>query len=398
MKQHPHKRILIWSASYAPIAGGLQSIVSELAKGLQQGGHTVQVLTNKIPSSLPSKEIIDGVVVSRLRFFHLFRSVSSVKDAAMALYGAIVFPWRLFQIICIMRRFKPDVVNVHFPGQQIWFLGILQNLFTSTRWIISLHGDEILQFFDFEGNNRQQSIREKLSLSQKIKLNVLKKRITKSHAFTACSSYLMEMAGKLYGKGKVQGEVVYNGIDYTDFITKQPRLISHDYIFACGRLAYTKGFDLLVKAYALLPESIKKRYALVIAGTGAEREKLIALAIALKVQNRVQFYGKTNKQVTSALLQHSALMVVPSRRETFGIVLLEGLAAGVKVVATNVGGIPEIAKQGDVTLCEPNAESIAHKIAATLGDSTSDVSSNASLLRHFSKESMLEKYEAVLFS
>jgi len=396
----PRKRILIWSASYAPVPGGLQVIASDLAAGLQKNGHTVQVLTNKIPSTLPASELIDGIKVIRLRFFHPIRPVSSIKDSLMVVYGILVFPLRLVQLISILGKFRPDVVNIHFPGQQIWFLGILQQWFKRTKWIISFHGDEILQFFDFDSSNTINGLKRNLSFSQRIKLKVMKRRIRRSYTFTTCSAYLMDMAGKLYDTGKhVKGAVVYNGIDSANFTIQQSRPIPQQYIFACGRLVYTKGFDLLVHAYALLPEVLRKTYILVIAGSGTEKDNLLAQAVTLKIQNRVRFYGITTRQETAALMQHSALTVIPSRRETFGIVLLEGLASGVKVIATSVGGIPEIAAYADVELCHPNAESISNKMEEVLTGQNDHVGvANNSLNKIFTRNAMLENYETVLLS
>jgi glycosyltransferase involved in cell wall biosynthesis len=392
-------RILIWPASYAPIDGGLQSVVKLLANGLNDKGYIVSVLTNKIPHSLKAHELINNIPVTRVRLFHIIRPVRSIKDALISIYGLFTFPIRLFQIMKIIDRFKPDVINIQFPGQQIWFLGILQVLFKNIKWIISLHGDEILKYFEFNPTGNTPGIKTTLSLPERIHLRVLKRSILQAGDLTSCSEYLMGMTQKLFKSERIPCKVVHNGIDYSLFSIPKARLIKQEYIFACGRLTHTKGFDLLISAYALLPEQLRLRYKLVIAGTGIEKENLVTQAIKLEIQNRIQFFGRTTHPETASLLQHSALTVIPSRRETFGLVMLEAMAAGVNVLATNVGGIPEIAKYGNTLLSDPDFNSLANNMKNILTGEIDTGNSNDALLKKlFSRDVMLDTYEKILFA
>jgi glycosyltransferase involved in cell wall biosynthesis len=392
-------RILIWSASYAPVEGGLQTVVKELANGLSKKGHKVSVLTNRIPISLKAHELTNNITVTRLRFFHIIKPVHSVKDVLGSIYGAILFPVRLFQIIKIIGRFKPDVINIQFPGQQIWFIWILKAIFKNIKWIISLHGDEILKYYAFDSKGNPPQIKAALSFSERIQFLILKRNIIHADELTTCSEYLMTMTKKLFKSAEMTGKVVHNGIDYPLFSTPKSRLIKQEYIFACGRLTYAKGFDLLIKAYALLPESLRLRYKLVIAGSGIEKENLVTEAIKLEIQNRIQFYGSSTQPETASLLQHSVLTVIPSRRETFGLVMLEAMATGVNVLATNVGGIPEIAKFGNIFLSDPDFNAIADKMRDILSGKIHTSNRNDTTLKKlFSRDIMLNSYENILFA
>ncbi|MDO6429408.1 glycosyltransferase family 4 protein [Flavitalea sp. BT771] len=390
------KRILFWSASYAPVLGGVQTIVSQLATGLQKRGYIVQVLTDRTPTTLPHFEIIENVPVLRYRFFHPVRSIGSLREALLACYSIILFPVRFFQLWHFIRGFRPDVINVHFPGQQIWYIGLLQKWLIKNKWVISLHGHDILRFFKTGENNGDVLRKGNLPLPERIKLNVLSRRLRHAYAVTACSGYLLNMAGKIPGQKEFNGQVVYNGIDFLRFSGSKSRLIKSGYIIALGRLVHAKGFDMLVQAFARLPETIQQQYLLVIAGTGPEKSTLERLAIETGIRSRLRLYGRASQLEVTSLLQHAALAVIPSRQEPFGIALLEAMAAGCKVIATNVGGMPEIAGHGNVLLCEPTTTALSAAMQNLLSDQMPILNpGNGTMNDIFTEETMLKKYEDI---
>jgi len=107
-------------------------------------------------------------------------------------------------------------------------------------------------------------------------------------------------------------------------------------ILFVGRLEYVKGVDVLLEAFACLPDNCK----LLIAGDGSQRKALETLAGRLQVHDRVEFLGfRTDVQ---RLMTSVDCVVLPSRWEGLPMVLLEAMAVGAPVVASAVGGIPEI--------------------------------------------------------
>ncbi|HLU48536.1 MAG TPA: glycosyltransferase family 4 protein, partial [Planctomycetota bacterium] len=107
-----------------------------------------------------------------------------------------------------------------------------------------------------------------------------------------------------------------------------------------------------------------------IAGDGRERFALEALARELEIADRVRFLGHVEGERKASLYRSARFLVCPSRSEPFANVILEGLAAGLPVVASAVGGNTELVRDGEHGLLfssEDDAE-LAERIARLLGD------------------------------
>ena len=393
------KNILIWSASYVPVLGGLQTITESLAEGLKSRGNNITVLTNRIPSKLPKFELINDIPVYRYRFFHAIAPISSFRSLVISIYGFCIFPFRLIQLFFLFRSLKPDIINIHFPSQQIWWVRFLQKLFPSVECIISLHGNEILQFFEANDGIVQPRLKRNLAIAEKIKIHFLKSCLLNSRAVTACSLYLMNMAKIIMNDKKFKGYVVYNGVDFTRFETKSRKSVEEKYLFAFGRLIYAKGFDMLIRCFKRLLDQKEENYKLIIGGTGEELTNLKKLAVDLAVDDKIFFPGRLSPEDIVSYLQHSALTIIPSRNESFGISLLEAIAGKSNIVATNIGGLPEIAKYGNVLLCQPDEDSLFKAIAEAVRKPFFPDPKNAvELNKIFTRDYMIDQFARIMDS
>lgn len=133
-----------------------------------------------------------------------------------------------------------------------------------------------------------------------------------------------------------------------------------------GNLIERKGVDVLVEAFARLhAQGTCDR--LVLVGAGPLRELLEVQAAALCVSDAVEFAGAVHAGILARLMVAADIFVLPSRSEPLGVVLLEAMACGTPVVASRVGGIPEIVGDGCGVLVEPDdATTLADGIAAVL--------------------------------
>ncbi len=129
-----------------------------------------------------------------------------------------------------------------------------------------------------------------------------------------------------------------------------PRVAGGVIVGSIGRLQAEKRFDLLIRAVAELPGVV-----LVLVGDGPERRALEELASELGVGDRVHFVGWLPHARARDYLTSFDVFALPSRLESFSLVLLEAGLAGLPVVACRVGGIPEVVADGESgLLVEPN--------------------------------------------
>lgn len=162
-------------------------------------------------------------------------------------------------------------------------------------------------------------------------------------------------------------------------------------VIGMGRLTPVKGFDTLIRAFAQLPDPATR---LVIYGDGPEREALRGLAAQLGVGDRVELPG----YVANAWKVYAAArcFVLSSRDEAFGNVLVEALASGLPVVATDCGGPAEILDKGRfgtlVPVDEPAA--LAAAVAAALRQ-PGNPQARIARATAFSTSAVIARYEAL---
>lgn len=150
------------------------------------------------------------------------------------------------------------------------------------------------------------------------------------------SDFARRAYARLVGTGGPAQRVIPNGLNPEDFAPLMPREEAADFLFI-GELRALKGVDVLLEALAELGTT--RRVTAVIVGAGAEGEALEALSQRLGLGGLVTFAGAMPAR--KAFLAGRTL-VVPSRAESFPYVVLEAGAAGKPLIATDVGGIPEI--------------------------------------------------------
>jgi glycogen(starch) synthase len=126
-------------------------------------------------------------------------------------------------------------------------------------------------------------------------------------------------------------------------------------LLCLGRAVSQKGFDLALAAFArLVPRFPGIR--LTIGGDGKEKPSLEAMAHQLGVANSVEFRGWVQPEHVPELLSSHTLVLMPSRFEPFGIVALQAAQMARPVVATRVGGLPEVVAAGETGLLVENGD------------------------------------------
>ncbi|MEZ5900092.1 MAG: glycosyltransferase family 4 protein [Hyphomicrobiaceae bacterium] len=161
------------------------------------------------------------------------------------------------------------------------------------------------------------------------------------------SAYAARVYCDRVGNGPAPQRVIHNGLRPGDFMAHTPEPDATDFLFI-GELRPIKGMDHMLDALAQLNE--RSPVTATIVGSGPEEAKLKAKTAELGLQDRLRFTGALPARTALSL---GRTMVVPSLAESFPYVVLEAAAAGVPLISTDVGGIPEITTGTDSELIPP---------------------------------------------
>jgi 1,4-alpha-glucan branching enzyme len=356
-----------------PVLGGIQTVTSQLAKGLKED-FDIRVITNKYPKNLKHKEFIDGVLVNRIYYENIYISLNSIRGVLIRLSSYILYTLNIFKLLLLFYKEKPEIINIHFPLHQIKYVFFLKRFF-NFKIITSFHGHDVLRWL--ETSKKSSFYKDQLKL------------LTISDQVTACSNYLARVVETTYNLRAQIVKTVYNGTNLVKPF-KNEALDNLPYVFAFGRLEYHKGFDLIIEAFSKINHDDMQ---LIIAGSGTCEADLKKLANNLNLTEQVKFIGRISKTGIDSYTQNALCNVIPSRREPFGIVVLEAIASGRPILATNVGGIPEIFKKEFGILVEPNEEDLAEGLKEILNEFKSPSKKIVDdYVVRFSVEKMVENY------
>jgi glycosyltransferase involved in cell wall biosynthesis len=340
--------ILILSQSYAPVLGGLQTVTAQLAKHLVTVEHQVMVVTNKYPRGLPAHETIDKIDIQRLSFLHPDAHDFSMHRPDLYFRSRWQAPITQKKLQQIVDTFKPDVISFHYPQSLIPFV---LNLNFQGRLVVSLHGHDVRGYPQL--SSRQQANWQCV--------------LGQAHPVTACSGALRDEAAGFAPASREKCTVIHNGVDITRFNDRTAYKHTKPYMLSVGRLIPAKGFDMLIAAFAAMAGKYSD-YDLLIAGEGSQRNELTQQISKYGLGERVHLIGRASPKQVVQLINGCMFIVVPSRDEPFGIVALEGMAGGKRVLASAVGGLPEVLPVPPNILTKPDVESLRDNLAKWCGE------------------------------
>lgn len=163
--------------------------------------------------------------------------------------------------------------------------------------------------------------------------------------------------------------IVYHGVEVDKF-TLRPRGGARGIrrIITVAQLIPRKNHQLLLRAFARLPETVRDRAVLEFVGRGPLRQELEALARELGLSEKVVFAGSPNHDDMIARLQQADIFCLPTLSEGMPVATIEAMSCGLPVVASRVDGIPESVQDGVNGLLVPpgDAAALAQALAAAL--------------------------------
>lgn len=179
--------------------------------------------------------------------------------------------------------------------------------------------------------------------------------------FIACSSWVRQHISKRVGLPLEKITTIHNGVDATRFLVNQDRNTIKEelglqptspVVGTVGRLSEQKGQDEFLKAAKVILQTVPEAKFLII-GSGREKDiqALRHLTRKLDIEPSVKFLGHCVDM--PKMYNGLDLLLAPSRWEGFGLILVEGMAAGTPIVATDVGAIPDVVVPGETALLVP---------------------------------------------
>ncbi len=225
---------------------------------------------------------------------------------------------------------KPDIVHLHLFGGEFW--GGWAAKLAKVPVIIGTKHDVLPDPF-----------------IKKILLGQVRKFYSRIVAISNASRDFLVKFNKYPGE-KIT--VIYNGIDMSKFSKEAPPILRHDKVTFCsvGRLVPLKNHRTLVRACKYLK---RDDWQLYLVGDGSERSKLQEMVTQQKMEEKILFTGFIPD--IREYLEKSDVFVLASRSEGMGLSVIEAAALGKFVVASRVGGVPEIITDGvNGRMFEPN--------------------------------------------
>ncbi len=354
------KRVLIFSLAYAPFVSGAELAVKEITDRIKD--IDFDLITLRFNRKWPKSEKIGNVNVYRIGG------------------GKLFFPFSAF--------WKARQLNKKIKYDLVW--SIMANRAGFAALFFKLWHPKIKYLLTLQEGDALDYPEKRMGLAKIFIGGLFRKIFTKADCIQAISNYLADWAKKMGAKAPI--EVVPNGVDTNKLkIKNEKRKTNEKTIITTSRLVYKNGVDILIRSAAELKNIIHNSLFIIqILGGGPEEKKLKDLAKELKIYDTVQFLGHIDQEKIYDYLAEADIFVRPSRTEGLGISFLEAMGAGLPIIATAVGGIPDFLGDGETGLfCKvDNPKDLADKIDRLIKDEEL-----AKRLAENGRKLVLEKYD-----
>lgn len=341
-----------------PTYGGSGVVATELGKALSEKGHEVHFITYSKPVRLED-------------FFSTNIYYHEVNINAYPLFEHKPYETALTSMIVdVVRYHNLDILHVHYaiPHASCAYMAqqILKSMGIFIPFVTTLHGTDITIV------GRDASVEPVITFS-----------ILQSDGVTAVSQSLVQDTYNNFPDVKNKPiEVIYNFVDKKRFYRKKldhfkKAIAPSDEPIIChaSNFRKVKNVDDVIRAFDLIRREVSAKLLLV--GDGPERTNIERLCRELGNCGDIRFLGK--QDAIEDILSISDVFLLPSSAESFGLAALEAMACGVPVVATHVGGLPEL------VLHEQTGFLVKEHDIEALAKSTLDILKNADMHQQFSQ-------------
>jgi len=311
------KRILILNYEFPPIGGGAATATFNM----------LSVLSGK-------KDIEIDLVTSSANKFHVEKFAKNIKIHYLDIgkndqvhlqsnKDLLTYSWKTFWYCRKLKRENTFDLAHAFFGIPSGFIA----MFLGLPYIVSLRGSDV----PFYSEKYRMLDILFFSWLSKIVWGRAKKVVTNSEG-------LKELA--LRTKKNQEIEVIYNGVD-TELFFPNSEQNDEFIVISTSRLIERKGVDLLVKAFLAFAKD-KDDAKLILAGDGNLKNSLEEVVLESNIKNKIIFLGALSRREMPDLYRKGNVFVLPSLNEGMSNSLLEAMASGLAVIATDTGGTKEL--------------------------------------------------------
>lgn len=330
-------RLLYCTELLWPYIGGIQVMASQTLPALRRRGYQIEVITSQPGGQGADEEERAGIRVHRLP---IREALASNDTDALARMSA--------RVAALGERFQPDVVHMNFAGPSMWL------------YLTTLRRNPAPLVVAFRGVPEQPGGPGSLF-----------EHATVAAAWTVgVSKAVLDSVLASHPELSARSSVIYNAFREPS-LRPGPLPFGKARLLCLGRLVEEKCFELAVAAMpavlARFPET-----ELVIAGDGPERSRLEGHAGLLGIESATRFLGWISPGEVPALLNETTLLLMPSRIEGLPGVAIQAAQMARPVIATRVGGSPEVVTDGVTGLLveRGDCDGLGRAICSLLDDPT----------------------------
>ncbi len=253
------------------------------------------------------------------------------------------FDFRSYKVFSdALQSFSPDVIHCHLDVSYSWVWALLHN----KPLITTMHSDPYRRY-----DKRVAAMIRMKSMQGKLRI-------------IGCAKIIRDLVAQCYHVKASQMGYIYNPISVSDFVPSKAPSGQIEFV-AMGRLHEVKNYPLMLQAFKNVAEQ-QENVHLSIAGVGPQEEELRGLALELGIAQRLTFLG--NVQNVPELLSRMDVLLLSSVSEACPMVILEAMAAGLPVIATSVGGVPELVTDNGIVVPSGDAEAFSAAMKALATD------------------------------
>jgi len=347
-KEKPLMKTLMINYEFPPIGGGGAKATLKISSELVRMGVDVYVLTSQFKHT-KSIEMINGIEIFRVPVGRKRADFASKPEMFNFILAAVP------TLLNLLKREKIDITHAFF-GLPSGVLSYFAEKLFHVPYIVRMGGSDVPGFNPY-----------RFRISSGVVKPILLRIWQDASMLVAVSNGLRKLALNTDPDANIL--VIPNGVDVEEFKPLFVEKNEEDHILFVGRLdSNRKGVSFLLQAFQRLSDE-KLPCKLTIIGDGPYRSRLEQLAEDLNLNN-IEFLGHIPNAQLPIHYNHADIFVLPSCAEGMSNVILEAMACGLPVVATNVGGNPELVQNGETGFLVPpeNVDALYDSLVKLLSD------------------------------